>query len=474
MRKTRELIYDLLLVITDFTAVVSAYVAAYGVRAKLYTKPLAFPYGFRNYLEVILLFTPVWIIIFAFSGLYRNSSSRSRLEAFGQVFLAAASGSMLLILIDFYLDSALFPSKAISLYGFGFSFVLVLIGRYLLRNLRDSLARRGIGTQRVVLVGGNQSTTARILQVLEREGAQVVAVVASRRWLKSGRYFSNMASFIKALSGLNLDQVIQMDAEINPREHLELVKSCHAHHVRFRLVPSVVGLATAHRELTTLDGVPVIEIKPTSLDGWGRIIKRIFDFSVALIALILLAPALVLIGLLIKLTDPGPVFYRQKRLSRDWRPVSLIKFRTMKAEYSGQPVEKAFTALGREDLVAEFRKENKLTDDPRVSAIGRILRSSSLDELPQLFNVLMGSLSLVGPRPMLPEEVERFGQDNIMSILSLKSGLTGLWQVSGRSDIGFEGRVRLDLYYVENWSILLDIRILLRTILVILRHQGAY
>jgi lipopolysaccharide/colanic/teichoic acid biosynthesis glycosyltransferase len=228
-----------------------------------------------------------------------------------------------------------------------------------------------------------------------------------------------------------------------------------------------------------MGGVPVIELAQTPLQGWGRIIKRAFDLVGAFFGLIALSPLLLVVALLIKITDPGSVFYRQRRLSRHGDPISIFKFRTMMmkystgAEFSGMTNEEVFKVMGREDLIEDFKKENKLADDPRISRLGKFLRRTSIDELPQLINVLRGDLSLVGPRPMLEDELERYG-DNLPQVLSLRCGLTGLWQVSGRTDIGFEGRVKLDLYYVENWSLGMDIRILFKTIGVIFSKRGAY
>lgn len=473
MRKTRDLIYDIILVLFDFLAVVTAYVMAYAVRARLFEKPLAHPYGFELYLEAIIRYLPFWIIIFALSGLYRNQGVRSKLTKFSQIVFAVAGGSMLLILVDYYSTTPLFPSKAIAIYGFTFSLLLVFLGREVLRAIRTALARHGIGSRRVALVGDSDATAKRVAHVLEQEGTEIVALVAENKWYPRAKHFRNVASFVKQIDKLNLDDVVQVDPKLGATDHLDLVKSSHAARVNFRQVPNIVGLATAHQDLGSIDGVPVIEIKPTPLDGWGRIIKRSFDFVASLLGVIILMPFFVVIAALIKFTDPGGVFYKQERLSRNKKPVRIVKFRTMKAKYSGRSPEDVFREMGKPELIAEFRKENKLANDPRVSRIGRFLRRTSIDELPQLFNVVTGDLSLVGPRPMLASELDRYG-DTLSSIFSIKSGITGLWQVSGRSDIGFQGRVRLDLYYIENWSLLMDLKIIARTALVMLKPRGAY
>jgi len=474
MRKTRDLIFDILVLLSDAVAIIAAYVVAYGIRAKLVDKPLAYPYGFINYIESIIYFLPLWILIFALAGLYKNNRSQKRLDQFGQILIATASGTMLLILVDFYRTTPLFPSKGISILGFGLSFFFVLIGRELLMALRKSLIRRGKWVKRVAIVGPDNKVSSRVREALIAEGGQTVAVVSNTPWSHKVRQFKSIDSFVKQIDHIGIDELVQTNPNLNHDEELELIRTCHSRRINYRLVPNIIGLATAHQELTAIDGVPVIDIKPTPLDGWGRILKRSFDTASSLLGLIILSPLFLVIAIIIKVKDPGPVFYRQRRLSRDGETIRIIKFRTMKREYSGVPDKQAFAKLGRPELYDEFIKQKKLPDDPRLSKIGRWLRKTSLDELPQLLNVALGQLSLVGPRPMLKDELERYGQENLSSILSLKCGVTGLWQVSGRSDIGFASRVKLDLYYVENWSLWLDLKIILKTIWVVIKGKGAY
>jgi len=186
------------------------------------------------------------------------------------------------------------------------------------------------------------------------------------------------------------------------------------------------------------------------------------------------------VAILVKLKDPnGPILYRHRRLSRNGVEVYVLKFRTMAWRYCTGPnrpfktAEDAFKAMGREDLVKEFKLSQKVDDDPRVTRFGRFLRRTSLDELPQLFNVIKGDMSMVGPRPIIPAELEHYG-DKSASFLALKPGIAGLWQTSGRSDVSYDDRVKLDIYYIENWSLLLDIKILFKTVIAILSGRGAY
>ncbi len=211
-----------------------------------------------------------------------------------------------------------------------------------------------------------------------------------------------------------------------------------------------------------------------------RVAKRLLDVVGAAIGLLLLAPVILAVAAMVKLHDPsGPVFYRQQRLGRGGKMIGVLKFRTMLWQLSTGPdrpyrtAQEAFRAMGREDLIAEFDAQQKVADDPRVSALGRFLRRTSLDELPQLVNALLGHLSLVGPRPIVADELVRYGRHQ-QAFLSAKPGITGLWQVSGRSDTTYEERVRLDLAYVRNQSILSDIAILFRTVGVVVAQRGAH
>lgn len=229
-----------------------------------------------------------------------------------------------------------------------------------------------------------------------------------------------------------------------------------------------------HGSTVSRYGRPLRIASPSSL-----FVKRTMDVLGALVALVLLAPLIVAVAAAVKLSDPtGPVIYKQKRLGRGGRMIEVLKFRSMSWAYStgeGRPYRtaiEAFEAMGRLDLVEEFRAEQKVADDPRVSALGHFLRRSSLDELPQIFNALLGDLSLVGPRPIITEELERYGEQGA-TYLSVKPGITGLWQVSGRSDTGYDERVRLDVHYVTNWRLALDLLILVRTVTTVLARQGA-
>lgn len=481
MRKNSQLIFNALLPFVDFLAIVSAFVLAYIIRVKIDSRPVPNPISSELFLKIFLVALPVWIFIFALLGLYGLSSTRGRLEEWSKVFVGTSAGTAFLVLLDFFSRKPIFPSRAIPIYGYFLSFAFIVVARTLIRFIERSLFRFGFGIHRVLIVGSGPIAEGLYLSLQDtrRTGYKIVAVLDTHK-IRSDRF--QRVRILKSLEELdkaNFDEILQADSALPPEDVLALVNYANNHQITYRFVPNQFGLFATNSRITSLGGEQMIEIQRTPLDGWGRIIKRIFDLLGAVLALIISSPIILGIVIAMRLSDNGPIFYRHERLSRNGKPVGVYKFRSMYWRYCdgpGRPYKnaiQALTAMGRKDLVDEFRKHQKLVKDPRVMPVGRFLRHTSLDELPQLFNVIKGNMSMVGPRPILNEELPRYGEHSA-SFLSLKPGLTGLWQISGRNDIGYDERVKLDIYYVEHWSLLLDIRILLKTIFAVLRRGGAY
>jgi len=259
------------------------------------------------------------------------------------------------------------------------------------------------------------------------------------------------------------------------RERMELINFAEEYHLIFKYSPDVFGAHTTNVNVETLAGIPMVEIKRTPLDGWGKVFKRLMDIFVSLIGLALVAPLMLVIAILIKLDSPGPVIYKNTRVSR-YGIFKTYKFRSMFVEYSTGEEYGGKKAMAYErELIAKLSERQgplyKVLRDPRRTRVGRWLERTSLDELPQLLNVLIGNMSLVGPRPHQPREVEKYERHH-KKVLEIKPGLTGLAQISGRSDLDFEEEVRLDTFYIENWSLLLDLIIILKTPLAIIKRRG--
>ena len=263
-----------------------------------------------------------------------------------------------------------------------------------------------------------------------------------------------------------IEELIIVDPDFPQDRAVELVDRCRTHGVRVWVAPTTMEVLTRRTELVPGEGVPLLEVKPPVLEGFDFVVKRCFDFVIAGLLLVFAAPVMGLISLLIKLTSRGPVLHRSPRPGIGGAPFDCLKFRTM---YEG--------AESRQDELEGLNEKTgalfKIRDDPRVTPVGRFLRRFSLDELPQLINVLRGEMSLVGPRPLPLRDDELLADWHRRRYLVLP-GITGLWQVSGRSDLDFDDMVRLDFLYLERWSVLLDLVILLKTVPAVLKRQGAY
>ncbi len=275
-------------------------------------------------------------------------------------------------------------------------------------------------------------------------------------------------------SGAN--EVIIADPQVNGDALFEVMMRCGRRRgVEFRIAPSLFNCLPRKTEIDQIGVLPMIRLFREPLSSGARIVKRTFDLIVAALTIAILLPVWVLIALLIKFDSRGPVFYTQERVGMDGRLFLLYKFRTMQAGADSQlhrEYQRAFIAGRAEANVGnENKPAYKLTSDPRITRVGKLLRRTSLDEVPQLLNVLAGDMSLVGPRPPIPYEVEAYELWH-RKRLDMKPGLTGLWQVSGRNRLPFEEMVRLDLFYIENWSLLLDLKIILRTGFVMIGGEG--
>ena len=238
-------------------------------------------------------------------------------------------------------------------------------------------------------------------------------------------------------------------------------------------LPNQDRLISQLNSVEIIGGLPVIDIKITKLFGAGQFWKRLMDITGSLIGIIIALPIMTIVAIIMKIIAPkDSIFFRQIRLTKFNKEFYIYKFRSQKAEYDGLTPEQAFEKMNKPELIKKYRENgDSLDDDPRVTKIGKFIRATSLDELPQLFNVLKGDISLVGPRALIPQEINQYKKKDI--ILAVKSGVTGLAQVSGRRDISFEERRRLDVYYVQNWSTLLDIQIIFKTIASVIFRRGA-
>lgn len=477
MKNNASLIYNLCLIAGDALAITTAFTIAYILRVTLDHQPLSANVHAHTYITVLVSLLPFWILIFGLLGLYNLRIYEKRFAEFGRLLVGSFIGMLFVISYSYMTNTAIFPARLVTIYGFGLAFFFVLLFRTAARGLRRQLFSYGIGINNVLLVGDTK-TTHRLVEALTNTpvtGYKVLGVVGGLKHpLKSEAPYHQYASFTEAVAHLRhkqLHTIIQTELYAAGDRNDEILTYAQEHHAAYRFVPGNSELFVGKIEVDLFHSVPIIAVHQTALIGWGRVVKRLTDLVLGSLLLALASPVMLLIAIVIKLTDGGPVFFRQERLSRFNSRIRIFKFRSHSLRYSGLQPEEAFRKMGRPDLLEQYRANgDQLPDDPRVTGVGRFIRRTSLDELPQLINVVRGDISLVGPRALVAYELERSDQKNL--ILSVKSGLTGLAQISGVRDLSFDERRQLDLYYVQNWSFWNDLIILAKTFWVVLFHKG--
>jgi exopolysaccharide biosynthesis polyprenyl glycosylphosphotransferase len=481
MQRRNSKLYSLILILIDAVVLIAAFAISYIIRVQLDHRPLLTEiYGY-DYLASFLLIVPFWILIFALLGLYKNSTYNRRLAEWAMIAVGVFIGILLVIGWQYTSNKDIFPARLVAVYALIGTFVLIVIEREVMRAIRTIRFRYGRGTSRVLLIGSSGATAdiALSLADTEKSGYEIVAMAGPKRMLPESLKTHHYSRLEDALRDIELNQItaiIQTDLYEEPSKNQKILSAAQTHHIDYSFIPSESEFYSGKNIVDVFLGYPMITVYQTPLVGWGAIVKSIFDFIVSLVAVIILSPFFLVIAVLQKVLNPGTIFYTNDRLSRFSKPVKLLKFRSMHhiKGFDGAYVDDAaeFRAMGREDLALEYEKNHKVADDPRINSFGRFLRKTSIDELPQFINVLKGDLSMVGPRPIMPSE-KKYIKSRAALLHSVKSGVTGLWQVSGRSELSFDERIELELFYAQNWTFWQDIKILFKTILVVFRRRGA-
>lgn len=460
--KRAELIFSAILVPIDFLMLIAAAITAYFLRISPFiaeVRPVLFSESlpFSKYFLISLMIIPLWIVFFAISGLYKLKTDRHVVEEFFKVAIASSAGLMAII-IYIFVSGSLFDSRFIILIAWVLGIFFVTVGRFLMRRLQSWLvAKKGLGVHRVFVIGKNG--------VAERITNSIACHISGGYKMVGGFADVNVPAIQDALKKSDIDDVILTDTNFPKEKIVELINFCDDNHVSLKFIPNLFQVLAHNTEIGSIGGYPLVEFKRTSLDGWGQIIKRMLDIIGSTLGLILLLPFFIAIAIFIKLDSKGPIFVKLKRVGYK-KNFYLYKFRSM--------VENA-ASLKKELEERNERKDGplfKMKNDPRITNVGRFLRKTRIDEFPQLINVLKGEMSLVGPRPHEPEEVAKYARHH-KKVLAIKPGMTGLAQVSGSSDLAFDEEVKLDTFYVENWSLTKDIKILIRTVWVIFFDKSA-
>ena len=469
--------YSLVLVVADFLVLLLAFSVAYIIRVQRDPRPLLTKVYADEYFISLLSIIPFWIIVFAAIGLYSAAVYNRRLIEWGKLAIGSFIGILIVIGWQYASDEVLFPARLVAVYALVASFLLLVTEREILRWVRSVLFRFGHGTSRVLIVGNSDATRdiAENLSETRKSGYEIVAIAGPKKVVPRGlavEQFSSIDTALSHITELGITTIIQTDLYDSAERNQLVLGAAQIHHIGYSFIPGEAEFYTGKNTVDVFLGYPMISVSQTPLVGWGAIVKQVFDTLASILLFIVISPLFLLLIILQKILNPGPIFYVSKRLSRFSEPIDLIKFRSMGAQYGKVDAAVEFRAMGREDLAREYEKNRKVENDPRITGFGNFLRKTSLDELPQIINVLRGDLSLVGPRPILPQEAKDL-QKRAALLHSVKSGVTGLWQVSGRSELSFQERLELEMFYAQNWSFWLDIKILFKTLGVVLRRRGA-
>lgn len=477
MKSNASLLYSCFLVLGDFAALVLAFVGAFVLRVTLGLTPgdpaVANLVNANTYVGIFVLLTPFWLIIFALLGLYSNSIYEKRFAEAGRLFMGSFIGLLFVLSYAFAVNEPIFPAKLVPFYGFVLAFLFLLLFRNLARMIRSLLFQFNIGLTNTLIVGDAKLVKELVKDLSHRSSGYHIVGVVSTKEFDGIKSFRNFSAATKALGPDTIHSIVQTELYANSNMNNEILDYAQQHHIAYRFIPGNTELFVGNIEVELFrQSLPVIAVHQTALIGWGRVIKRLFDLFFGFLLLLLAFPIMTLIYFLMVIFDHGDPVFKQARLSRFGTKFYIYKFRTQLHAYHRMTPEEGFAKMGRPELAQQFRENGDfLENDPRISKLGRFLRKTSLDELPQLINVMRGELSLVGPRPLEPYELEEFGKKSM--ILSVKPGLTGLAVVSGRRDIDYDERRKLDVYYAQNWSFWLDVIILLKTVRVILTGKGA-
>ncbi len=458
--------FSLLLIIGDAVAILAAYVLAYALRVNFSNVPAYYNHiGARDFLLSLLVLLPFVIILFSLIGTYA-SAPQKRLAQISRIFFGAGGAMLFMIMIHYFSIRPIFPSKLVPIYGFLFSIVFLSIERGILYLIRFIRRKKKLGLIDTVVVGDNQVAQYLIKKIRNDKSYKLQAVIGENK-------LATHKTFAGAVRNFMPDLVIQVATREKPQINTDILNFTQKNFIEFKFVPREVSEIPDRLETEIFLGeIPMMSVQPTRLIGWGRVAKRSLDIVFSGLFLIIFSWLYLIIIILLKIQGDGSPFFSQIRLTRGNKKFKVYKFSTQYHRLDGTTPEQAFIKIGHPELIKKYRDNGDfLLNDPRVTKLGKFLRKTSLDELPQMWNVLRGDISLVGPRALIPEELNKFA--NKHQILNVKSGLTGLAVISGRKDLPWEQRRKLDVYYVQNWSFSLDIQILFKTFWQVLTGRGA-
>ncbi len=471
-RRQRQCLTTAILMVVDALTFSAALWLSFYLR--FVVLPYYSTYDFLDYAGLILAFMPAWLVILAAFQLYHPSTLFGGLQEYAQVFNAVTAIALAIIVFDFLRREDVVVSRGWLVLSWALSLVFVGGSRFLVRRVVYFLRRRGHLLVPALIVGANAEGCALADQLCQwsTSGLYITGFVDDDQpagMEVCGRYkvLGSIEQIEQVVEAGHVQEVIVAPTAIEREQLLGVFRSLSANRqVNLRLSSGLFELLSSGLRVKELAYVPLIEVNKTRIAGMDMLLKALFDYSITLAALVVLWPLLLLLAVLVKLDSPGPVIYRRRVMGVNGTQFDAFKFRTMVTN-GDEILEK------NPELKAQWEREYKIKDDPRVTRLGKVLRKFSLDELPQIFNVLLGQMSWVGPRMISPPEMNMYGKWGT-NLLTVKPGITGLWQVSGRSNVTYEDRVQLDMSYIRNWTIWMDIYIFFYTIPAVASRRGAY
>jgi exopolysaccharide biosynthesis polyprenyl glycosylphosphotransferase len=475
-RKTQWRLYVICLLISDILALWAALKLGYWLRfsagLSIFDSRAIISITFYNLL--ILGLIPLWLIVFALKGLYKEDKLLGSAREYPDLFTATFLGMAMVVAIGFIFPTFVF-ARGWLLMAWGLSYILPLLGRLLIKRSIYFLRPMGYLLRPTIIIGANDEGKLIAEQLINwrKSGFYIIGFVDKKidqgtKVIGELTCLGDMKHLEEIIERYDIKELILATSAITSRDKMvEIFKQYGVNSdIKVRLSSGLYEIITTGLSVSQYSYVPLVTVNPVRLTGTDVAFKTLMDYTIVLIGGVLLSPVLMLIAILVKIDSPGPIIHRRRVVGVNGKEFDAFKFRTMYVD-SDKILE------FHPELKVKLELDHKLKVDPRITRLGKYLRKYSLDELPQILNVLKGEMSLVGPRMITRSEMSKYDKLDL-NLLTVRPGITGLWQVSGRSDVSYEERVRLDMYYIRNWNIWLDISLLIQTIPAVISKRGAY
>jgi exopolysaccharide biosynthesis polyprenyl glycosylphosphotransferase len=474
-KQAQWMILRALLIVSDLILTFAAFQAAYAVRFSL---GLSF---FKDvvpspplYTAFMLLVIPIWVAVFAFMGLYDSRNLLGGTREYALLFNATSLGMIINISLGFLFPDELILSRGWVIAAWLTTFFMTGMGRFGLRRLIYSLRRSGYFQSPTLLVGMNQEGRLLYEQITTSQNSGLrmlgyvdVSELSADPDILNLKRLGSLANLDAIIQRQQIETIILTSSALSQEQVIDLfTKYGTLKNLQMRLSTGLYEIITTGVQVREDGMVPMMVINKVRMAGADQFFKSLLDYLITIPVLIILLPVFLVVAVAIKLDSTGPIIYRRRVVGVNGKEFDAFKFRTMI-----QDSDRYLAA--HPELLTEYKENYKLKRDPRVTRLGQFLRKFSIDELPQLVNVLRNEMSIVGPRMITPQELEKYNQWGI-NLLTVKPGITGMWQVRGRSDVSYEERVRFDMFYIRNWTIWMDIQLIFQTIPAILSKRGAY